>query len=357
MTTSKAVRNNNFNFLRLVLALLVILSHSTLLLDGNENREPLARLVGFTTFGKLAVECFFLLSGYLIVQSWAQSPNIWRFLKKRILRIYPGFIVASLFCAFVAGPLGAEPHQYFEAFWYGGFLRSVALLRIPIVPDVFKGTPFPVINGSVWTIAYEFILYLTVLAFGSLGLFRRKILWLCSTVFLYSLTLMYTFGLPLLTHSVFFSWAGPLLRLPTFFLMGGCFFLYQDLVRYTSRIAIAITAAVLFCIVGLKIHYFLFAAGWAYLLFYFALMPIDILKGFNNLPDVSYGAYLYGWPVQKLLLWYVAITSPWIVFFSAATLSLFLGAASWYVVEKPFMKFRAPQIGRQTFVFKRGTKS
>jgi peptidoglycan/LPS O-acetylase OafA/YrhL len=86
-------------------------------------------------------------------------------------------------------------------------------------------------------------------------------------------------------------------------------------------------------------------------------MPLDILKGFNKLPDVSYGAYLYGWPVQKLLLSYVAFTSPWILFFSAATLSLLLGAAGWYVVEKPFMKFRAPQIGRRTFVFKRGTKS
>jgi hypothetical protein len=92
-------------------------------------------------------------------------------------------------------------------------------------------------------------------------------MWLCSTVFLHSLTLLYTFGLPLLTHSVFFSCAGPLLRLPTFFFMRGCFFLYQDLVRYTSRIALLITAAVLFCIAGLKIHYFLFAEGWAYLLF------------------------------------------------------------------------------------------
>jgi peptidoglycan/LPS O-acetylase OafA/YrhL len=118
------------------------------LLDGNENREPLARLVGFTSLGKLAVKCF-LLSGYLNVQNWTQSPNIWRFLKKHILRIYPGFIVASLFCAFVAGTLGAEPHQYFEVFWYGGFVKSVALLRIPVVPDVFQGTPFPVINGSV----------------------------------------------------------------------------------------------------------------------------------------------------------------------------------------------------------------
>lgn len=357
LTTSKAIRDNNFNFLRLVLALLVILSHSTLLLDGNENREPLARLVGFTSFGKLAVECFFLLSGYLIVQSWTQSPDRWRFLKKRILRIYPGFIVASLFCAFVVGPLGAEPHEYFEAFWYGRFFRSVALLRIPVVPDVFQGRPFPVINGSVWTIAYEFVCYLTVFAFGSLGLFRKRSLWLFSTAFLYLLTMLYTFGLPLLAHSMFFSWAGPLLRLPTFFFIGGCFFLYRDLVRYTSKAALAMTAAVLFCTVMLKIHYFVFAVGWAYLLFFFAFMPIDILKGFEKLPDVSYGVYLYGWPVQKLLLSYVAITSPWPLFFSAAMVSLLLGAASWYIVEKPFMKFKPSRIGRQNLVFKPWTKS
>lgn len=338
--------------MRLFLALLVLVSHSTLLLDGNENKEPLTRIISSTSCGKLAVECFFLLSGYLIVQSWEQSPKIWSFLKKRILRIYPGFIIASLFCAFVVGPLGAQPHQYFDAFWYGGFLRSVALLRIPLVPNVFEGQPFPVINGSVWTISFEFICYITVLALGSLGIFRRKILWLFSSISLYLMTLLFTFGCPLPNFFHSFSWIEPLLRLPTFFFIGGCFFLYRDVVRYTSLIALIVAVVTLFCVIVLKLHYLIFALAGAYLLFCFAFMPIGLLSGFDKLPDVSYGAYLYGWPVQKLLLWYFPITSHWTLFFLSASLSVLLGVVSWYAVEKPFMRLKSSETGKLIFAFK-----
>ncbi|TGD80279.1 acyltransferase family protein [Hymenobacter wooponensis] len=49
---------------------------------------------------------FFLLSGYLIVKSWDGKPD-WRdFFEKRIRRIYPGFIVASLLSVFVLAPWG-----------------------------------------------------------------------------------------------------------------------------------------------------------------------------------------------------------------------------------------------------------
>lgn len=352
VTHSTAARENNFNFLRLFFALLVILSHSTLLLDGNEDRELLTRLVGFTSFGQMAVEGFFLLSGYLIVQSWMQSPDMWSFLKKRILRIYPGFIMAALLCAFVVGPLGADPRQYFEKFWYGGFFRSVALLRIPVVPEVFQGRPFPIINGSVWTIAFEFICYIGVLAYGSLGFFRHKAMWLFLTIAVYATILLYTFSFPPLKFLHSISWAEPLLRLPAFFLIGGCFFLYRGRIRYKSAIALASAAAILFFVAVLKIHYLIFALAGAYLLFYLAFLPIGFLKGYSNLPDVSYGTYLYGWPVQKLLLWYFPITSPWLLFFLAVALSLLLGAASWYAVEKPFMKLKSFRVRKQILALK-----
>lgn len=343
MDSHKSNRDNNFNFLRLVLALLVILSHSPQLIDGNANREPLARLVGFTSLGKLAVECFFLLSGYLIVQSWTQSPKMWSFLKKRILRIYPGFIVASLFCAFVVGPLGAQPQKYFEAFWYGGFVKSLFFLKIPEVPDVFQGQPYPSINGSMWSISLEFICYILVLVAGSLGIFRRKILWFFIAIVLYSVVLYATLGLSL----PYVSLDDPLLRLAAFFLIGGCFYLYRDFIFYKSLPALIFALVIFICVFGFKIHYMFFAVAGAYLLFYLAFTRINFLKRFERLPDVSYGVYLYGWPIQKLILWYFPATTPAVLFVVSAVISLLLGAVSWYIVEKPFMRLKSFQFRRQ----------
>lgn len=341
----KENRDNNFNFLRLVLALLVILSHSPQLIDGNENREPLARLVGFTSLGKLAVECFFLLSGYLIVQSWLQSPHIGSFLKKRILRIYPGFIVASFLCAFVVGPLGAHAEQYFSAFWYGGFVKSVFFLKIPEVPDVFQGQPYPSVNGSMWSISLEFTCYLLVLFLGSLAIFRKKILWLFLSIGLYSVALYAALGLPW----AYFSASDPLFRLGAFFSIGGCFFLYRDFVAYKFSWALICALIIFLCVFVAKIHYLIFAVAGAYLLFYLAFTPVNFLKRFNRMPDVSYGVYLYGWPIQKLILWYFPATTPAVLFIVSALMSLLLGAASWYAVEKPFMKLRSFPIGRSIF--------
>ena len=91
--------------LRLLFATLVIVSHTAEMADGNRSREPLTRLFGTISFGELAVDAFFVISGYLIVASFMASDTISSYLKKRCFRIYPGFIVASLICLFVVATL------------------------------------------------------------------------------------------------------------------------------------------------------------------------------------------------------------------------------------------------------------
>ena len=84
-----------------------------------------------------------------------------------------------------------------------------------------------------------------------------------------------------------------------------------------------------------------FATAGAYLIFYIALTPIQVLKGFNKYPDVSYGAYLYGWPVQKLLLWYFPAMSPWLMLILSLGICISLGAISWFIVEKPALSLKS----------------
>ena len=166
-------RSNNFNLLRLLFTALVLLSHSPELVDGNRQREILTNFFGTVSFGELAVDGFFLLSGFLIVQSWQRNPNLSVFIKKRVLRIYPAFIAASLISAFIVGPLGSDPSQYISQFDWLRFFKGIFFLSVPAVPPVFHGQPYPSVNASMWTIAYEFRCYLLVALLGYIGIVRQ----------------------------------------------------------------------------------------------------------------------------------------------------------------------------------------
>lgn len=82
-------RTNNFNLLRLIFAVLVLLAHSPEIVDGNRDRELLTMLGGILSFGELAVDGFFLLSGYLIMQSWNNHPHALPFLKSEFCESTP----------------------------------------------------------------------------------------------------------------------------------------------------------------------------------------------------------------------------------------------------------------------------
>ncbi|WP_338760000.1 acyltransferase [Massilia sp. METH4] len=330
MAAARQERHNNFNLLRLVLALCVILSHSPELTDGDNHREPLMMLFDSIPLGFMAVDAFFMLSGYLIVQSWDTAPRAGVFLKKRMLRIYPGFLVASVVCALVVGPLGADPARYFAAFDVGAFTTGALLLQSPQVPPVFAGSFLPKINLSMWTIAYEFACYLLVLAAGVAGLLRVRHAWLVLTAAVFAIV----------AAARVLHFDAELLRLPTFFLTGGCFYLYRDRIRMDGRLALAAGIAVVICMFSWSASELALATAGCYVLIYLANKPSAMLAGFNRLPDVSYGTYLYAWPIQKLLLWYLPGMSPWLLFAIAAPAAVALGAVSWYAIEKPALKWK-----------------
>ena len=107
---------NNFDFLRFCLASAVILSHCFPMLDGSNHREPLYVLTGGrVTLGSLAVDGFFTLSGFLILQSWLSCRGLTDYLRRRALRICPGFAVASLVSILLVGLLGTRDRSAFFA--------------------------------------------------------------------------------------------------------------------------------------------------------------------------------------------------------------------------------------------------
>lgn len=337
---------NNFNFFRLLFASLVLLSHAPELIDGNRSRELLTRLFGSLSFGELSVDGFFLLSGYLIVKSWAKEPHALKYMQKRILRIYPAFIVASIIGAFVVGPLGAIPSEYFAQFRIWSFIKGTLFLQSTITPTVFAGQSNPAVNSSMWTIFYEFQCYLLVMVLGMLGAVKQRRVWLGLSICLLLASAAHRFGYWPLNgdHPAVIPVARNLLRLATVFFVGGCFYLFREKIKFDAKLAMIaamILVAGMFWASAAEIFLAIFGG---YLLFYLGFRPIAALRQFNRLPDISYGLYLYGWPVQKLLLWYWPNLSPWALFPLSLAASAAMGFISWHLVEKPSLKLKGYRI-------------
>lgn len=331
---SSTLHKNNFNFLRIVFASMVILSHSFELLDGNRVRELLTRVFHTISFGELGVDGFFILSGYLIAQSWQRNPKLWDFLVKRFLRIYPGYVVALLISMFVVGALGARDWSHYLQQIRFAFVRDALLLRHVVTPPTFVQLPYQAVNNSLWTIKYEVRCYLLLAVLGFCGLFKNRVftfLLFVGFVSVYSYECRHI-GLLLIQ--------GSFLRLASFFLCGVCFHLFSDCIRYTRTGTLLAAVTLIGCMFHPLLSQIALLTVGAYVLFSAAFAQCPPLQQFGRRADVSYGAYLYAWPITTLLLWQTPTISPWLLFALTWVLSIACGIISWYAIEQPFLRMK-----------------
>jgi peptidoglycan/LPS O-acetylase OafA/YrhL len=316
--------SNNFGALRLLFAVLVILSHSSELLDGNRSREILTGIFDTLSFGELAVLGFFLISGYLVTKSLQNSRSTGDYLTKRVLRIYPGYVVAFLLCMFALGPfVGGE----IETLSGVRVAERIVLLHTPKLQGVFADTPYPALNGSMWSIAVEFQCYLILAALGVIGLLSRR----------FSLSLVIA-GLLALSAARF---SGTLLKFFAVFGCGALFYLYRDRIYYNWRLAIVAACGLIVLMFSSRLAVAAFAILGGYLLFWFAFnVKSPALARVGRNVDISYGVYLYAWPVQKSLIWANPGISPWVLFIEATTIASIIAWGSWWLVEKPFLDLK-----------------
>lgn len=344
----EALRSNNFDFLRFALASLVIFSHSFALIHGSDDSEPLMRLThGGIHSGALAVNWFFVISGFLITYSYLRGRGFLDFFRKRALRIYPGFIAAVLFCAFMVAPfVAADPWATLSKSQMVQVLKSCLFLQSYKAPSTFPDNPIHALNGSLWSISYEWWCYVGVALLGVAGLlkYRRLVLGLFVGSMAFSLAfsvldlnpggsiLGVIFGAPRF-------WA----RLLPYYLAGMVFCLYKDDIAYSWKAAVVaglVLVASVFVPHALVIT--LPIAG-TYILFWIAFNGWFRVPHWASHGDFSYGIYLYAFPLQQLLLYWIPSLTPLRLLALSLPVSVFFGFLSWHLVERRFMaKKRKP---------------
>jgi peptidoglycan/LPS O-acetylase OafA/YrhL len=345
------VHHNSFGALRLLFAYAVIVSHSPQLIDGNFSREIFRSNGLQVSLGELAVAGFFIISGYLIAGSYLSDPSLWRFLERRILRIYPAFIVASLICIFLVGPLSGGALGAMSAHDWLLALGRMVFLVPPVVPMAFHGLPVPALDGSMWTIRYEFRCYLLVAAIGVLGLLRKPRLVLFLTATVYGVALAIDVVHPAISkgtlHQMVFTAIGDpdsAFKLTAVFLSGACMRLFRDRISFPPLV-VALSAIGWGVALGTMLWVYP-ATGLfgAYVIFWAAFRSKStVIESINNRYDYSYGTYLYAWPIASIMVLifnHDRLLTPGVLTFFTLILATSAGAISWYLVEKPTLNLK-----------------
>lgn len=319
---------NSLNFIRFILAALVIWAHAYPLSAGKNSPMEFV--------GRMAVNLFFCISGFLILAS-AQRVNVFSYIWRRFLRIFPGYWVAQLFVILVAVPisylLGTSQFAWSAEKSLGYFWENFNLYNLQFTIEGTQiGIPYQAWNGSVWTLWYEFLAYLCLIPLAYLP-FIRKFPRVTVTAAFGGSLLMY----PVLvaadaTTNMYWTFA----RLVPMFLAGALLYVWGDCIKV--RKFLVIIAAILTVI----LHYFgnVYLMNTLQLFFAYGVLGLAaILKvywGYKN--DLSYGVYIYAFPVQQLLV-ASGTASLGIALNTFLTLVVTMGLAylSWNFVEKPCM--------------------
>jgi peptidoglycan/LPS O-acetylase OafA/YrhL len=334
--------HNNFGLLRLLLALAVVISHAFSVTTGAVDDEPLARLTGFT-LGEHAVNGFFAISGFLVTMSYVNRG--WRdYILARLLRIAPGLIAATLAVSLLLGSaltrLDLGAYLVHPGLWrfISGTLTSFK--SAAPLPGVFDANPLPFPMGTVWTLKYETLCYLGVLIAGLAGLLARRELALGALLLLTLAVIGREIIAPHGSKGVETT-----LRLPLIFLAGGVAYLWRERVPLSlmGLAAALMLTALLSLTPAYKAALFLTTA-WGVLVL--AMSPA--LTRWHSEPpaDLSYGVYLYGWPVQQALVVLLPGMGALILLWPALALTLIVAALSWYGVEKPALGLKCRLLRR-----------
>jgi len=347
-------RRNSLNLIRLVLASLVLVAHAYYITGVQNPDGTFGPHIDGENLGGWAVFGFFALSGYLITASrWSNSLGT--YLVHRIARIFPAFLVCLVVMVAVFAPIGyASVHGSLSGYLTSGpttpvnFVFSNALLRINSyeIAGTPADVPYPgAWNGSLWSLYYEFLCYLIV-AVLALVVWMRRSPWGMAVAWLASVAVHAGWSRGVATLVGGNTDVQLLFKLLPLFLGGGLVQLLRHRLPLTWAGAALSGSAVLGAV-------WLLDGGGAQLtapfLAYLLIWVGSVLPSprLINRHDISYGVYIYAFPVEQLLV-LTGIQERGLLLYDVVALACTvpLATASWLLIERPAMRRARRSHGR-----------
>ncbi len=323
---------NSLDAMRFVLASAVLFSHHFALSGYIEPKFPLLNI----SVGNFAVFAFFAISGFLMYGSLNRSNNFFFYFTSRVLRLAPGLIVAVVITSFVLMFI-FDNFSNFSSHLHYIQRDAFSFISEPsyFISGIFDERPNRGVNGSLWTLQYEFFMYVVIFFVFTLP---RKIVPFAIICLMACFFLYYYFGSNRIYHLGTFHLNNEYLLLNGFhFLFGAAIAHFWSLIsahRVTSIVTSLFLAIIFIFVFPLEI---LVGIGFLWVPFLIACMSPLVFK-FSKFGDASYGVYIYAFPVQQTLI--IFLTGFWL----SMAVSFFLTAAiaymSWHLLEKPALSRR-----------------
>lgn len=335
-------KENNFDFLRLLFSLLVLVSHSFALSDTIDDDFFLRLTDGQIQLGSFSVKCFFIISGYLVYKSLKRSNNLSEYFRKRIVRIFPALIVVLLLTLlFIPLIYAGEGSIFSQSDYWSYFYRNLGLYHLQYnVGGIFETNPYiKSINGSLWTIRYEFTMYVALVLFLYLTRKMSQILLLSAFVLLFGLANFFPQFLAEIISKTFLD-SKDLYDLGCYF-VAGSLLASVDFENFKYRKWLAIPCLALLIVATEMGQFQIFA----YLLLPLAVLGFGLLKTKylkdigHKIGDLSYGVYVYGFVVQQSLLHFFDLSAYPLMIYSILITMVF-AFFSWHIVEKRALKLK-----------------
>jgi peptidoglycan/LPS O-acetylase OafA/YrhL len=341
---------NCLGLLRLILAAMVVVDHTFVL--GGLGTVPIYELSHHTTtLGSIAVWAFFGLSGVLVGMS-AETTGTAKYFWHRARRILPAFWVCLVVSAFGFGALLARlQHLPTSSITQpaNNSARTFIVNNIGLgihqnqVGTVLNQLPFPqAINGSLWSLAYEATCYMIVFAFVRAWITSGRRDLVIVSAFTVSVFLAFTANVGA-SSAIDIPLIGPLdpgmlSRLWAVFLAGTALALWRDRIPLNLTLTVIASAV---CVISVPLGWFVPAGSLA---MPYALLGISYylpkrLRSVGARNDLSYGLYLYGFPVgQALVAARPTLWHAWSLMLVTLVATLGVAAVSWFAVERRFLR-------------------
>ncbi|NND50521.1 MAG: acyltransferase, partial [Rhizobiales bacterium] len=290
-----------------------------------------------------AVHAFFFLSGFLLTMSLVKKPDALQFMIARLLRLTPAIVVSALVLALIVGPLvtGLPLADYFNVSELTSFMVSiVSLWDIQHgLPGVFETNPEPRdLYELLWTLRYEYLFCAGLIVAAWFGALRDRRL-AAAGLALFSLAYVIFYAVPSVNDTL-----APLhhaMRFTLPFALGTWAYLYRDRLPYSLPLGVAL-AVIAVASHGTGLAPFFSTVALGYFILLIGCSKSTWLKPTTWLGQFSYGVYIYGFPIQQLLIHLFPDSTPLENGIYTFLIAFPLAIVSWYAIEKPALAWRRP---------------